>query len=117
MYFTKCGMTSCSAAEKPGAGSTRLIRLGDAARDDYLSHGYFPQPIGAPACRTGDADYLASLAGPADAATKTEAQKDFTQVARALRQYAEGIGANRFEPGWGPAKTGLGKGSERGLVK
>lgn len=62
-------------------------------------------------------DYLASLAGPADAAKKTEPQQDFAQVATALKQYAERIGANRFEPGRFPAKTGLSKGSECGLVK
>jgi hypothetical protein len=62
-------------------------------------------------------DYLAALAGPADPVKKTEPQKDFAQIANALKQYAAGIGADRFEPGRFPARTGLSAGTECGLVR
>lgn len=62
-------------------------------------------------------DHVASLAGPAQAAAKTDAQRDFTTVFQALSHYAEGIGANRFAPGKFPARTGRAAGEECALVK
>jgi hypothetical protein len=61
--------------------------------------------------------YLASLEGPEDPNQKTDAQKDFSTVLKAVRQYAAGIGATKFDPGRFPAKTGLAKGEECNLVK
>jgi hypothetical protein len=43
-------------------------------------------------------EYMASLEGPVSPAEKTEAQKDFSSVWKALRRYAAGIGAIKFEP-------------------
>ncbi len=62
-------------------------------------------------------DHMAALAGPADPAARTDAQKDFAQVATALAQYAAGIGATTFDPGRFPAKTGLAAGQECRLAK
>ncbi len=61
--------------------------------------------------------YLASLEGPEDPTQKTDAQKDFSAVLKAVRQYAASIGATTFDPGRFPAKTGLAKGEECSLVK
>lgn len=62
-------------------------------------------------------DYLAALSGPPDAARKSEAQKDFSQLVTALKQYAAEIGATEFAPGRFPARTGLSAGAECDLVK
>ncbi|MCX7166166.1 MAG: hypothetical protein NTV11_07810 [Rhodocyclales bacterium] len=62
--------------------------------------------------------YLASLAGPDNQGEKTDSQKDFSTVLKALTQYAKSIGAaNRFDPGKFPARTGLVPGEECKLVK
>ena len=62
-------------------------------------------------------DYLASLSGPTGTSEKTEAQKDFTAIYKALMQYASNIGATRFSPDRFPARTGVAAGEECGLVK
>ncbi len=62
-------------------------------------------------------EYLASLEGPGDPDKKTAAQKDFTEILKAVKQYAAGIGATKFDPGRFPAKTGLVKGEDCSLVK
>lgn len=62
-------------------------------------------------------DYLASLSGPASSSDKTEAQKDFTAIHKALMQYASSIGATRFSPDRFPARTGHAAGEECSLVK
>jgi hypothetical protein len=62
-------------------------------------------------------EYLASLEGPANPDQKTDAQKDFSTVLRAVKQYAASIGATTFDPGRFPGKTGLVKGEECNLVK
>lgn len=62
-------------------------------------------------------DYLAALAGPADAGEKTPPQQDFSRVATALRQYTASIGATHFSPGKFPARTGFKAGEECALVK
>ncbi len=62
-------------------------------------------------------DYLASLAGPTNQNERTDAQKDFAVISRALTQYAASIGATNFAPGKFPAKTGLVAGEECRLVK
>lgn len=68
-------------------------------------------PDGALAVLREAADgYLASLAGPADAGARTDAQKDFGEIYTALRQYAERIDATTFAPGKFPAaECGLAK--------
>lgn len=60
--------------------------------------------------------YLASLAGPDGPGDKTDAQKDFPTVLKALTQYASSTGATRFDPGTFPAKMGLVAGEECKLV-
>jgi TRAP-type mannitol/chloroaromatic compound transport system substrate-binding protein len=55
-------------------------------------------------------EYLASLEGPSDAGQKAEAQKDFSSVWKALKQYAASAGASRFDPGTFPGKSGLAAG-------
>jgi hypothetical protein len=62
-------------------------------------------------------DYLASLSGSAIPSEKTDAQKDFSLVNKALAQYSAMIGATKFSPGTFPARTGLAKGEECRLVK
>ena len=62
-------------------------------------------------------EYLAFLAGPDAPGTKTDAQKDFSTVMRALTQYAAGAGATKFDPGRFPARTGLAAGEECSLVR
>jgi hypothetical protein len=62
-------------------------------------------------------DYLASLAGPNNPSEKTDAQKDFSTILKALTQYAANAGATKFDPGRFPAKTGLVAGEECTLVK
>lgn len=62
-------------------------------------------------------DYLASLAGPANPNERTDAQRDFTAVSKALTQYAASIGATKFAPGKFPAKTGSVAGEECSLVE
>jgi hypothetical protein len=57
-------------------------------------------------------EYLASLSGPDAPGDKTDAQKDFSTVLKALTQYAVSAGATRFDPGRFPAKTGLVAGEE-----
>jgi hypothetical protein len=61
--------------------------------------------------------YLASLAGPNSPNEKTEAQRDFTTILNALTKYGANIGANKFDPGTFPARTGLVAGQECSLVK
>jgi hypothetical protein len=60
---------------------------------------------------------MASLAGPTDPNEKTDAQKDFIVVSKALTQYAERIGATRFDPEPFPARSGLAAGAECSLVE
>jgi len=62
-------------------------------------------------------DYLASLAGPPDATRKTDAQKDFSVIATALKQYGASSGATTFAPGKFPARSGLLAGEDCQLVK
>jgi hypothetical protein len=62
-------------------------------------------------------EYLASLEGPDDASRKTDAQKDFSAILKAVNQYAASIGATKFDPGRFPAKTGLVEGEDCILVK
>jgi hypothetical protein len=62
-------------------------------------------------------EYLASLAGPGNPNEKTDAQKDFAAVLKALTQYGASIGATKFDPGTFPAKSGLASGETCGLVK
>ena len=62
-------------------------------------------------------DYLASLEGPSNPNEKTDAQKDFSAVLKAWKQYAANIGAaDKFKPGVFPAKTGLQPGEKCNLV-
>jgi len=62
-------------------------------------------------------DYLASLEGPSNPNEKTDAQKDFSAVLKAWKQYATSIGAaDKFDPGEFPAKTGLVPGEKCNLV-
>ena len=61
-------------------------------------------------------EYLASLAGSHDQNAKTDAQRDFTAVLKALTQYNASIGATKFDPGRFPAKTGLIAGEACNLV-
>lgn len=62
-------------------------------------------------------DYVRSLGGPSDPSQKTEAQKDFSSVWKALKQYAESIGASKFDPGRFPGKSGLAAGEECALAR
>ena len=62
-------------------------------------------------------DYLTSLAGPVITSEKTDAQKDFSLINKALMQYSAKIGATKFAPGTFPARTGLTTGEECRLVK
>jgi hypothetical protein len=63
-------------------------------------------------------DYLASLAGPNNPNERTDAQKDFSTILTALKQYASSVGAiDHFDPGRFPAKTGLVKSEDCNLVK
>jgi hypothetical protein len=62
-------------------------------------------------------DYVRSLEGPSDPSQKTEAQKDFSSVWKALKQYAESIGASKFDPGRFPGKSGLAAGEECALAR
>jgi TRAP-type mannitol/chloroaromatic compound transport system substrate-binding protein len=62
-------------------------------------------------------EHLASLGGPDNPGAKTEAQKDFSTVMKALTQYAQSAGATKFDPGKFPAKTGLATGEECQLVR
>ena len=62
-------------------------------------------------------DYLASLAGPNNPSEKTDAQKDFSVILKALTQYSASVGATKFDPGKFPAKTGLVAGEECSMVK
>ena len=62
-------------------------------------------------------DYLASLAGPENPNQKTDAQKDFSAILKAVKQYGASIGATKFDPGRFPARTGQVKGEECSLVK
>jgi hypothetical protein len=61
-------------------------------------------------------DYLASHEGPDNPNQKTDAQKDFSTILKAVRQYAASIGATNFDPGRFPANTGLVKGEDCNLV-
>jgi hypothetical protein len=61
---------------------------------------------------------LASLDGPNNPNEKTDAQKDFSVVLKAWKQYAASIGAaDKFDPGEFPAKTGLVAGEKCNLVR
>jgi TRAP-type mannitol/chloroaromatic compound transport system substrate-binding protein len=62
-------------------------------------------------------EHLASLAGPNNPVKKSDAQKDFTVISRALTQYMASIGAIKFNPGNFPARTGLVAGQQCNLVK
>ena len=62
-------------------------------------------------------DYLASLEGSDNQNQKTDAEKDFSTILKAVKQYASSIGATNFDPGRFPAKTGLVKGEDCNLVK
>jgi hypothetical protein len=62
-------------------------------------------------------DYFASLEGPDNPNQKTDTQKDFSTILKAVKQYAASIGATNFDPGRFPAKTGLFKGEDCNLVK
>jgi hypothetical protein len=62
-------------------------------------------------------DHIASLEGPNDTNQKTEPQKDFSAVSRALTRYAASVGADRFDPGTFPGKTGLVAGENCNLAK
>lgn len=62
-------------------------------------------------------EYLAFLEGPGAPDKKTDAQKDFSSILKAMKKYAADIGATRFDPGRFPAKTGLVKGEDCSLVK
>ncbi len=62
-------------------------------------------------------DYLASLEGSSNPNEKTDAQKDFSVVLTAWKQYATSIGvADKFDPGEFPAKSGLVPGEKCNLV-
>lgn len=61
-------------------------------------------------------EYMASLEGP-DGPSKTDAQKDFSSVWKALSRYAASMGATKFDPGKFPAKSGLAAGQECTLVR
>jgi hypothetical protein len=61
--------------------------------------------------------YLASLEGPENPSQKTDAQKDFSTMLKAVNHYAASIGATTFDPGRFPGRTGLVKGEECNLVK
>jgi len=62
-------------------------------------------------------DYMASFEGPSEASQKTEPQKDFTSVSKALMRYAESTGASKFDPGKFPGKSGLVAGEQCTLVR
>jgi hypothetical protein len=63
-------------------------------------------------------EYLTSLDGPNNPNEKTDAQKDFSVVLKAWKQYAASIGAaDKFDPGEFPAKTGLVAGEKCNLVR
>jgi hypothetical protein len=62
-------------------------------------------------------EYLASLEGPENPTQKTDAQKDFSTILNAVKQYAASTGATSFDPGRFPGKTGLVKGEECNLVR
>lgn len=62
-------------------------------------------------------EYLASLEGPDNPNEKTDAQKDFSTIWKAVKQYAASIGATNFDPGRFPAKTGLVKGEDCNLAE
>jgi hypothetical protein len=62
-------------------------------------------------------DYLASHEGPDNPNQKTDAQKDFSTILKAVKQYAASMGATNFDPGRFPANTGLVKGEDCNLVK
>jgi hypothetical protein len=51
--------------------------------------------------------HMASLEGPKNPSERTDAQRDFSTIFSAWSRYAARIGANRFQPGQFPAKTGL----------
>lgn len=55
-------------------------------------------------------DYFARLGGPAASDAKTDAQKDFTIIAAAWNGFAKAAGADRYDPGHFPARTGLAPG-------
>jgi TRAP-type mannitol/chloroaromatic compound transport system substrate-binding protein len=62
--------------------------------------------------------YLSSLEGPEDPNERTAAQKDFSTVVNAWKQYAARIGAvHKFDPGEFPARTGLAAGEKCSLVR
>lgn len=61
-------------------------------------------------------EYLAALAGTGGQGEKTDAQKDFATVLKALTQYGSNVGATRFDPGTFPAKPGLASGETCRLV-
>ena len=61
--------------------------------------------------------YLASHEGPDNLSEKTDTQKDFSTILKAVKQYAASIGATNFDPGRFPAKTGLVKGEDCNVVK
>jgi hypothetical protein len=61
-------------------------------------------------------EYLAALSGTGGQGEKTDAQKDFATVLKALTQYGSNIGATRFDPGTFPAKSGLASGETCRLV-
>lgn len=61
--------------------------------------------------------YLASKEGPDNPNEKTDAQKDFSVILKAVKQYAASIGATSFSPGRFPAKAGLVKGEDCTVVK
>jgi hypothetical protein len=62
-------------------------------------------------------EYLASLEGPNNPNEKTDAQKDFSIVLKAWKQYSVKVGsADKFDPGEFPAKTGLIVGENCNLV-
>jgi hypothetical protein len=62
-------------------------------------------------------EYLASLEGPDNQNQRTDAQKDFSAILKAVNTYAASIGATKFDPGRFPAKTGLFEGEDCNLVK
>ena len=62
-------------------------------------------------------EYLTFLEGPDDPNKKTDAQKDFSTILKAVKHYAASKGAANFDPGRFPANTGVVKGEECSLVK
>jgi hypothetical protein len=61
--------------------------------------------------------YMASLEGPDDANQKTDQQKDFSSISKALTRFAASVGASKFDPGKFPGKSGLVAGEQCTLVR